>query len=148
VSVDRLIKLHEGFSRKPYRCPAGRITIGYGRNLEANGISAAEAEVLLRNDINRCAEELKQKLPWVSELDPVRQAVLLDMCYNLGITGLCGFTATLLAIREGDYETAAVRMLDSKWATQVKTRATRLAAMMRTGQWPDVVMTKARGRAA
>ena len=37
--VFKFTKLAEGLSLKPYRCPAGKLTIGYGHNLEANGIS-------------------------------------------------------------------------------------------------------------
>jgi lysozyme len=39
----------------------------------------------------------------------------------------------LAALEQGDYETAAKEMLDSKWARQVGDRANRLAKMMEDG---------------
>ena len=51
--TDQLIR-HEGLRLTPYRCPAGRLTIGVGRNLEEKGISEQEAMVLLENDNKAC----------------------------------------------------------------------------------------------
>ena len=56
--------------------------------------------------------------------------------FNLGPAGLLKFGRTLSAVEQGDYETAAVEMLDSRWAGQVGQRATRLSEMMLTGEWP------------
>jgi len=66
----------------------------------------------------------------------VRQRVLLDMAFNLGISGLLKFKRTLKAIRAKQYEKAAEMMLDSRWATQVGQRAKRLSKMMATGHIP------------
>ncbi len=54
---------HEGLGLKPYRCPAGKLTIGYGRNLDDTGISKAEAYELLSNDIRCCEEQLLEEIP-------------------------------------------------------------------------------------
>jgi len=75
-------------------------------------------------------------MPQFDWLSPVRQAVLIDMCFNLGIRGLLGFKNTLASVAVGKYEQASRQMLESKWATQVKTRAVRLAKMMATDEWP------------
>lgn len=127
------LRLHEGERLKPYRCTAGKLTIGVGRNLEDRGITAEESAYLLNNDIEREWKALKTALPWVTGLNDVRQRVLLDMAFNLGIDGLLQFKNTLATVQRGDYERAASMMLDSLWARQVKGRATRLAEMMKTG---------------
>lgn len=127
-----LIKKHEGLRLKPYKCSAGKITIGYGRNLEDNGISAYEAEQMLFNDIQKCYTDLVKLSCW-NKLDEARKAVLLDMCYNIGIARLKTFKKMLAALEVGAYNRAAKEMLDSKWAFQVKTRATELAEIMKTG---------------
>jgi lysozyme len=125
---------HEGLKLKPYRCPAGKITIGVGRNLEAIGISQKEAFALLENDILRCESELLDKLPEVySCLNDTRKSVLLNMCFNLGISGLLGFKNTLAFMGAGDFERAANGMLASKWAKQVGRRAIELSELMRKG---------------
>ena len=132
----RQLRLHEGERLKPYRCTAGRLTIGVGRNLEDRGISREESAVLLANDIADMERELQRALPWVARLDEVRARVLVDMAFNLGIVGLLAFKRTLAAIEAGQYQQAATMMLDSKWAKQVGGRAERLSRMMATGKDP------------
>ena len=118
---------------KPYRCTAGKLSIGIGRNLDDVGISEDEAHFLLDNDINRVIVALASALPWFVEMDEVRQRVLVDMGFNLGVPGLLKFKNTLAAVERKDYEAAAKGMLASKWARQVKGRAETLARWMRSG---------------
>jgi lysozyme len=129
----KLITGHEGLRLKPYKCTAGKWTIGVGRNLDDVGISEAEADVLLENDIDRVLSEL-ERLDFWRGLDSVRQVVLVDMCFNLGWPRLSGFSKMLAAIRNKDYSSAAVEMLDSRWAAQVGKRAVTLSKMMKTGE--------------
>lgn len=128
------LRLHEGERLKPYRCTAGKLTIGVGRNLDDRGITSDESAYLLNNDIDSHWIELLEHLPWVETLDEVRQRVMLDMAFNLGIFGLLTFHRTLGHIKAGNYALAASAMLESKWARQVGQRARRLATMMKTGQ--------------
>ena len=126
---------HEGLRLKPYRCTAGKLTIGIGRNLEDCGISQTEAYVLLENDIQNCEKQLIDEIPEIyNGLDEVRKSVLLNMCFNLGIGGLLEFTNTLAFIAAGDWERAANGMLASKWAKQVGRRAIELSELMRKGK--------------
>lgn len=133
AALVRQIELHEGTRLKPYRCTAGKLTIGVGRNLEDRGISLSEARILLANDLADVRNGLRNALPWVAQLDDVRQRVLIDMAFNLGIQGLLAFKRTLEAVRQGQYQQAAAMMLQSRWATQVGQRAQRLSRMMATG---------------
>ncbi len=127
------LRRHEGERLKPYRCTAGKLTIGVGRNLDDRGITAEESAYLLSNDIDRVWTELKARLPWMTGLNDVRQRVLLDMAFNLGIDGLLKFRNTLATIQAGNYQKAGEMMLDSVWAAQVGMRAQRLSRMMQTG---------------
>jgi len=125
---------HEGLMLKPYRCAAGKLTIGVGRNLDDCGISQKEAFVLLGNDILHCESQLLDHIPIAySGLNETRKAVLLNMCFNLGISGLLEFKNTLAFIGAGDYERAANNMLASRWAKQVGRRAIELSELMRKG---------------
>jgi len=125
---------HEGLRLKPFRCTAGKLTIGIGRNLDDCGISQAEAYVMLINDIMNCEKQLQSKIPDIyNGLDEVRKSVLLNMCFNLGISGLLGFKNTLEFIKVGDWERAANNMLVSRWAKQVGRRAIELSELMRKG---------------
>lgn len=123
----------EGLRLKPYKDTVGKLTIGVGRNLDDVGISEEEARHLLANDVARTVADLDRHLPWWSSLDPVRQRVLVNLCFNIGIGSLMEFKKTLGAVRRGDYVGAAYGMLASRWASQVGARATRLAHMMSTG---------------
>ncbi len=130
--IDMLIG-DEGLKLLPYRCTADKLTIGIGRNLEDRGISHEEALYLCKNDIAGVAAALQENLPCYAGLSDSRRMVLINMGFNLGITGLLKFKQMLVALEQGDYKSAANEMLDSAWARQVHGRAIRLAAIMQTG---------------
>lgn len=131
---EKLLITHEGLRNKPYRCTAGKLTIGIGRNLDANGISTEEAIHLMRNDLEKCRKQVALlKMP--EDLGEVRTAVLVNMCFNLGLAGLQTFKNTLANVRNKRFAAAAQGMRDSKWARQVGQRARTLAKMMETGEW-------------
>jgi len=134
--AERSIRYHEGLRLHPYFCTAGKLTIGWGRNLEDRGLTQEEADFIFDTDWKRVKAELQSALPWTDQLDAVRYAVLADMCFNLGLPKFLAFKQTLEAVKQGDYARAASRMLASLWATQVPDRAKRLAAMMATGTVP------------
>jgi len=123
----------EGLRLKPYRCSAGRLTIGVGRNLDDRGITEAEALVLLDNDIKAFWGQLAVDLPWVAQAPEPVQEALVNMAFNLGVGGLMQFKTTLGHAQAGRYDEAAASMLASKWARQVGARARRLAAQVRGG---------------
>jgi len=133
IALKRALVRDEGLRLKPYKDSVGKLSIGIGRNLEDVGISREEAEHLLESDIDRTAQELYQKLPWIASLTDERQLVLLNMAFNLGVRGLLSFTRTLAHVQAGRYEKASLEMLNSKWASQVGTRAIRLAKLMKDG---------------
>ena len=141
------LRRHEGLRLAPYRCPAGFLTVGYGHNLDADpvpgmerrsALTEGEAEALLQRDTDACGRALDAAFPVWRSLGEARQAVLLNMAFNLGVQGLLRFTRTLEAVKRGDFETAAREMLDSKWRRDVKGRALELAEQMRSGCWQSV----------
>ena len=136
--VKSLIKKHEGFRSKPYVCTAGKQTIGYGRNLEDNGISEGEADLMLENDLQWMREALDDVLPVWANFDATRQAALASMMFNLGAPRFGKFENMLEALRAGDFTLAAEEALDSRWASQVGHRAQEIADMIRTGDIGEV----------
>lgn len=126
---------HEGMKLKAYTCPAGKITIGVGRNLEDVGITKEEALDLLMNDVRRCEKEAVSAFPWYVDLDSVRKDVIISMVFNLGLTRLLTFRKMIKAMEEKNYEEASVEALDSLWAKQVGKRAHELSEMMRLGKY-------------
>lgn len=135
---DRLldqIKRHEGFRSKPYKCSMGVLTIGYGRNLESNGVSRQEALDMLFTDMAKARKSVIEAVPCATHLDEVRLDTLVNMAFNLGIFGLLKFRRMLAALDAGNYKKASDEMLDSQWANQVGPRAVELAIQMETGQY-------------
>ena len=124
----------EGVRLKVYTDSRGVPTIGVGRNLRDKGISMAEAEMLLENDL-RDAFRIADHLPWITDLDEPRRNVIFNMAFNLGVQGVLGFTKTLELVKQGRYVEAAAEMLRSEWAKQVGARAERLALQMEHGSW-------------
>jgi lysozyme len=139
MNKDKLIQelvRDEGKRLTPYRDTAGKLTIGVGRNLDDTGISDFECDLMLSNDIDKHCSELDQFFPWWKSLDEVRQRVLANMCFNLGVSRLSGFKLALSAMQSGNYVEAANQMKNSAWYTQVGNRAVRLCYMMENGKEP------------
>lgn len=128
------LRRHEGLRLRPYRCTADKLTIGIGRNLDDVGINEEEAVYLLVNDINRVVKELQRDFLVFDRLDDVRKVVLIDMCFNLGISRLRMFKKMFAAIDEKDWTLAAAEMVDSRWCSQVGQRCKTLKLMMETGK--------------
>lgn len=148
--IIRRLEFHEGCRLMPYRCPAGKLTIGIGRCIDTNpftkeelkaigdwksGITKNAAYMLLRNDINRCIEELKKTFNFFKNLDLERQYALLDMCFQLGIGGLSKFKKMLEAMKFGKWQKASEECLNSEYARQTPKRAKRIARLIREGIW-------------
>ena len=131
--VKQQLQLHEGLRLKPYTCSAGNLTIGYGRNLDDVGITQDEADALLNHDIDRSVEDARDLVTNFDQLNEVRQAVVVNMMFNLGKSRLSKFVKMLNALEHDDFDRAADEMLDSKWARQVGNRAVELAQLMRNG---------------
>ncbi len=91
------IKKHEGLSLTVYQCTTGANTIGYGRNLDTNGITKQEAELLLMNDIKNATKQAKT-LDFYQGLTAVRQEVIIELVYNLGLKGFKTFSRAIKAI--------------------------------------------------
>ncbi|AOT09375.1 glycoside hydrolase family protein [Pseudoalteromonas luteoviolacea] len=128
------IKKHEGYRRFPYYCTGGKLTIGYGRNLDNKGVDKEEAEYLLAQDIQNALAGVKRRID-ISHCNEARVAVLTNMAFNIGLQGLMGFKRMLEHVQQGEFESAAVEMLDSRWANQVPSRAQELAQQMLSGEW-------------
>lgn len=123
---------HEGYRLLPYVDTAGKVTIGVGRNLTDRGISDAEVRYLLDNDITIAINALVV-FPWFPDLDQIRQRVFVDLCFNMGLPRLRTFRRMLAAAERRDWGTAARELLESAYASQVGSRASTLATMLRTG---------------
>lgn len=134
------LRVEEGCRLTAYLDSAGVITVGYGHNLQAHPIPQALADQWLAEDVAAATRDVEGTFPWVKTLDEVRQRAIVDLCFNLGINGLLKFSragGTLEAVRQGQYDVAATRLLSNeRWVSEVGLRAERIAAMLRFGEDP------------
>jgi lysozyme len=107
--IEQQLIRHEGLRLRPYRCPAGKLTIGVGRNLDDVGISKAEAMDMLHSDIEAARDSLSALLdmfgirPW--HINRPRQDALCNVCFNIGGRSLSGFRRMWSAIQAEDWDT-------------------------------------------
>lgn len=155
--LQELIRGGENLSLKAYYDSKKILTIGIGRNIEKNGLSQEEiifgnlkeeqlanmeelvitpelALFMFNNDIEECMSSLKQYF-WFNHLDDVRKDILIDMCFNMGLTSLLKFVEFKKALSVKDYNKAAAEMIDSVWYGEVKSRARIRVSMMRLGRY-------------
>jgi lysozyme len=132
-----LLTIHEGRRSKVYKCPAGKQTIGVGRNLEDNGLRDNEIELMLDNDVNDGEAGLRELFgtdvfySW----SRARAAALIDMYVQLGYYRFRSFGNMIAAIKGGLWATASYEALDSKWARKDNpNRAATIAGMIRKGE--------------
>ena len=138
MTTARLIERHEGRRLKPYQCPGGKITIGVGRNLEDKGLSDAEVEILLANDIAEAESDLLRVFGVsFAGFSKVRQAALTSMRFQLGPGGFRSFRRMVGAVRMGQWHRAADEMRDSLWHQQTPNRVNELAGMLEIDEWPS-----------
>ena len=134
MNIQELIAKHEGLRLEPYQDSVGVWTVGYGHNCQTKTISKYIAEMLLGEDIRDAFQDC-QRFHWFEDLDEVREAVVVDMLFNLGLPRFRKFKKFIGWMALGEYELASVEMLDSKWAKQVGKRAIELSHMMKLGEW-------------
>ena len=127
------VSTEEGFSAEMYDCTEGYKTIGYGFNLDALEMPREVADLWLSILIADVEESLSQ-YSWFESTDDVRRIVLIDMCYQLGMSGLLKFKKMIAAVSVRNWSEAANQLLDSLYARQTPARALRNANILRTGK--------------
>jgi lysozyme len=133
--LKNLLMKQEGIRLKPYVCPMGKLTIGIGRNLEDNGITELEAFMFLESDLSIVEDQVRTMFLWFKDLDSIRQDVVLNMVFNMGLRRFLGFKNFIHGIEIKDYNLASKEMLNSRWAKQVGDRSIELSKMMMFGKY-------------
>ena len=131
------IKRHEGLRLHAYEDHLGYLTIGYGRLIDqrkGGGITEDEAEQLLQNDLSQCQDDLLT-IDTFRDLDPIRQAALINMRFQLGGSGIREFRKMWAALDRQDWHDARAEALNSRWAKQTPGRAKEIANILLTGEW-------------
>ena len=125
------IKKHEGFVEHVYDDSLGIPTIGYGFAIKDLVLDEDIAEEILIRKLEKLKRNANSRFRWLEDMPVVIQEVILNMCYQLGVTGVSKFRRAISALQEGDWDEAANEMLDSLWARQTPNRATELSNIVR-----------------
>lgn len=127
------VQTHEGLSLTMYTDTTGHWTIGYGRNIQNNGITKAEAEAMLDHDLETAIVQCQKSFPWFNGADGPRQQVIAELMFEMGPKTLGEFTHMLAAVAAGTYDLAASELLRSTWASQVgSTRSRQMADLLQS----------------
>jgi lysozyme len=139
---DRLV-VYDDYNGRPLAPGShlyGNPTIGVGRALNIKGITQAESDRMLTDDVQGWYAAFPDA--WFTALDPVRQAAIVSMAHAMGAGGVRGFTGMIAAIQTalqtGEWKPVRDAVLLSKWAGEESERATRCANMLAYGTWPIV----------
>ena len=132
------IKEHEGFRDTVYYDHLGNATVGWGHLVTSednftSGVTYPEEvlEQVFEKDFAKAkegADSLCKDLP----INYIARGVLIEMCFQLGVTGVSKFRNMFEALKIPDYNKASEEMLDSKWHEQTPARAKSLSYIMRS----------------
>ena len=138
--MDRLlqsVKKHEGYRNKVYLDTLGKRTVGVGHLcVEDFWEDNKEYEekflmTILEHDLQTAIKGAERLLKGCRILDSLAKEIIIEMVFQLGETGVSKFKNMLKALKDGpDYQTAAIEMLDSRWAKQTPNRAAAMSGEM------------------
>jgi len=126
------IKEHEGFRSKVYKCTEGYDTIGYGFAIKDLELDEDIAEEILMRKLTKLIKQVRSKFDWLDSVPREVQGVLVEMSYQMGVTGVTKFKKALHAMQMFQWRIAATELLDSRWAKQTPNRAKELSDIIKS----------------
>ncbi len=131
VGILNDIKRHEGFRSTVYQCTEGYDTIGYGFAVKDLVLDKHIADLILMQKLHKLLERILIAFPWFKDIDDIAKSVVVNMCYQIGLSGFSKFKKTIYLLETEQYEEASMEMLDSLWAKQTPNRAKELSEALR-----------------
>ena len=136
------IKEAEGFRNRVYRCTGkttadnrneseGYDTIGYGFAIKDLTMDEDIATMILERKVGELKLRVHNKFPFITDLPESVQDVVIEMCYQMGVSGFSKFKQTIQFLRLQDFENASSEMLLSRWAKQTPNRAKKLSDIVK-----------------
>nr|7RX9_A Chain A, Phosphatidylinositol 3,4,5-trisphosphate-dependent Rac exchanger 1 protein, Endolysin chimera [synthetic construct] len=168
-NIFEMLRIDERLRLKIYKDTEGYYTIGIGHLLtkspslnaakseldkaigrNCNGvITKDEAEKLFNQDVDAAVRGILRNAklkPVYDSLDAVRRCALINMVFQMGETGVAGFTNSLRMLQQKRWDEAAVNLAKSIWYNQTPNRAKRVITTFRTGTWDAYSLYIFRGR--
>jgi len=131
AKIKKMFEVDEGLRLKPYKCTAGKTTIGFGRNLDDVGITEAMAVAMLDEDTQRAAKGCEKIFGQLwAKWSENRQLGWINLMFNIGYEGVLRFKNTLRAAQCEDWALVEQNLRQSLWFKQVGKRAERVIGMI------------------
>ena len=133
------VKEHEGYRNKVYLDTLGKRTVGVG-HLCVEDFWEDDKEYeedflmdILKKDLQEAIRGAKQLMEdhGCADIDEQAEELLIEMVFQLGMTGVSKFRNMWKALAEKNYIGASYEMLDSRWAKQTPNRANGMAKTMK-----------------
>ena len=121
------IKQHEGYVKRVYKDSLGIDTIGYGFAIKDLELDQDICDMILDRKLKDLEKMVNSKFNWYRYMPPEIKNVVIEMCYQLGVTGFSNFRKTITFLQNKQFHDASVEMLDSRWAEQTPVRAKELS---------------------
>ena len=131
-SLIKQIKHHEGYRSRVYKCTEGYDTIGYGFAIKDLVVSEEVCEMILLEKLEFLEKSIKNRFSWYEESPQVIKEVIINMCYQLGVSGFSRFRKTISYLEKENYLEASKEMLRSRWAKQTPNRAKELSEIVKS----------------
>ena len=126
----QLIKKHEGFKPSVYKCSEGFDTIGIGFKVDNLYLTESICDQILELKIVKILDKLEKRASWVQSMPETIQSVVINMSYQMGVSGFLRFKKTIDLLKQRKWTDASVEMLDSLWAKQTPNRSRELSEMV------------------
>ena len=110
-----------------YKCTEGYDTIGYGFAIKDLVLTEDICDIILERKVAELKLRIQQKFPFYDDMAQAVQDVVVEMCYQMGVSGFSKFKKTIDHLMRKDYKAASEEMLDSRWAKQTPNRAKKLS---------------------
>ena len=140
--MDRLlesVKKHEGYRNKVYLDTLGKRTVGVG-HLCVEDFWEDDKEYeekflmeILQKDLQQAIRGARSLMEehGCADIDEKAEELLIEMVFQLGMTGVSKFRNMWKALAEKNYIGASYEMLDSRWSKQTPNRAKSMAQIMK-----------------
>ena len=138
--VKERIKRHEGFRDMLYKDSLGKATIGWGhlvtpqdKIIEGVQYSNSFLTEIFEKDFQIACNNANKLLNGM-DISIEAVGVIIEMVFQLGMTGVSKFKKMLDALEKQDYESASNEMLSSAWAKQTPERCQELSSIIKNCQ--------------
>ena len=127
------IKKEEGYRSSVYLDTLQKPTIGYGFLIDTLELQEDICQLILMRKLEKLIKSIKFNFKWFDDMPDKVQDVIINMCYQLGVSGVSKFKKTIQFMKNQQWDRASVEMLDSKWAReQTPQRAKRLSEIVKS----------------